>query len=44
MGLDVYISKKIFIGAMYKSCGITGKIRLFKHGKEIQWYWRMSAA
>ena len=35
MGLDVYISKKIFIGAMYESCGITGEIHLFKHGKEI---------
>ena len=35
MGLDLYISKKIFIGAMYESCGITGEIRLFKHGKEI---------
>ena len=35
MGLDVYISKKIFIGAMYKSCGITGEIRLFSRGKEI---------
>ena len=35
MGLDVYISKKIFIGAMYRSCGITGEIRLFRHGREI---------
>lgn len=35
MGLDVYISKRIFIGTMYKSCGITGEIHLFKHGKEI---------
>ena len=35
MGLDIYISKTIFIGAMYKSCGITGEIHLFKHGREI---------
>ena len=35
MGLDVYISKKIFIGAMYRSCGITGEIHLFRHGREI---------
>ena len=35
MGLDVYISKKIFIGAMYRSCGITGEIRLFRNGREI---------
>ena len=36
MGLDVYISKTIFIGAMYnKSCGITGEIHLFKHGREV---------
>ena len=35
MGLDIYISKKIFIGAMYRSCGITGEIHLFRHGREI---------
>ena len=35
MGLDIYLSKKIFIGAMFKSCGITGEIRLFKRGKKI---------
>ena len=35
MSLDIYISKTIFIGAMYKSCGITGEIHLFKHGREI---------
>jgi len=33
--LYLCISKKIFIGAMYESCGITGEIHLFKHGKEI---------
>jgi len=35
MGLDVYISKTTFIGAMYPSCGVTGEIRLFRHGREI---------
>ena len=35
MGLDIYLSKKTFIGAMFKSCGITGEIRLFKRGKNI---------
>ena len=35
MGLDIYLSKKTFIGAMFKSCGITGEIRLFKRGKKI---------
>ena len=35
MGLDVYLSKKTFIGAMYKSQAITGSISLFKRGKKI---------
>ena len=35
MGLDIYLSKKTFIGAMFKSYGITGEIRLFKRGKKI---------
>ena len=35
MGLDIYLSKKTFIGAMFKSCGITGEIRLFKRGRKI---------
>ena len=35
MGLDIYLSKKTFIGAMYKSQAITGSISLFKRGKKI---------
>ena len=35
MGLDIYLSKKTFIGAMFDSCGISGIISLKKRGKEI---------
>ena len=35
MGLDIYLSKKTFIGAMFDSCGISGFISLKKRGKEI---------
>ena len=35
MGLDIYLSKKIFIGAMYISRGITGSVSLFSRGKKI---------
>ena len=35
MGLDIYLSRRIFIGAMYPSRGITGRIQLFSHGREI---------
>ena len=35
MGLDIYLSKKTFIGAMFDSTRITGIISLFKRGKQI---------
>ena len=35
MGLDIYLSKKTFIGAMFKSREITGTISLFSRGKKI---------
>jgi len=35
MGLDIYLSKKTFIGAMFKSREITGTISLFIRGKKI---------
>ena len=35
MGLDIYFSKKTFIGATFKSSGINGIISLTKRGKEI---------
>ena len=35
MGLDIYLSKKIFIGAMFISRGITGSVSLFSRGKKI---------
>lgn len=35
MGLDIYLSKKTFIGAMFDSTRITGIICLYKHGKQI---------
>ena len=35
MGLDIYLSKKTFIGAMFDSTRITGIICLYKHGKRI---------
>jgi len=35
MGLDIYLSKKTFIGAMYKSQAIAGSFSLFKRGKKI---------
>ena len=35
MGLDIYLSKKTFIGAKYKSQAITGSISMFKRGKKI---------
>ena len=35
MGLDIYISKKTFIGAMFHASGIGGIISLTKRGKQI---------
>ena len=35
MGLDIYLSKKTFIGAMFISRGITGSVSLFSRGKKI---------
>ena len=35
MGLDIYLGKKTFIGAMYDSCGISGAVSLFKRGRKI---------
>ena len=35
MGLDIYLSKKTFIGAMFDSRGISGSISLFIRGKKI---------
>ena len=35
MGLDIYFSKKTFIGAMFRSSGISGIISLTKRGKQI---------
>ena len=35
MGLDIYLSKKTFIGAMFRSSEVRGTINLTKHGKQI---------
>ena len=35
MGLDIYLCKKNFIGAKYKSQAVTGVISLFKRGKKV---------
>ena len=35
MGLDIYLSKKTFIGAMFDSCGISGIISIKKRGRKI---------
>ena len=35
MGLDIYLSKKTFIGAMFHAFGIGGVISLTKRGKQI---------
>ena len=35
MGLDIYISKKTFIGAMFHASGVDGIISLTKRGKQI---------
>ena len=35
MGLDIYLSKKTFIGAMFNSSKVSGIISLTKHGKKI---------
>ena len=35
MGLDIYLSKKTFIGAMFKSSEVSGTILLTKRGKPI---------
>ena len=35
MGLDVYLSKKTFIGAMFNATGVSGIISLTKRGKKI---------
>ena len=35
MGLDIYLSKKTFIGAMFNATGVHGIMSLTKHGKKI---------
>ena len=35
MGLDIYLSKKTFIGAMFHASGVNGIISLTKRGKQI---------
>ena len=35
MGLDIYLSKKTFIGAMFKSSEVSGTILLTRRGKPI---------
>ena len=35
MGLDIYLSKKTFIGAMFRSSDVGGTISLTKRGKQI---------
>ena len=35
MGLDIYLSKKTFIGAMFRSSEVNGTINITKHGKQI---------
>ena len=35
MGLDIYLSKKTFIGAMFHASGVDGIISLTKRGKQI---------
>ena len=35
MGLDIYLSKKTFIGAMFDSCGISGIISIKRRGRVI---------
>ena len=35
MGLDIYLSKKTFIGAMFKSSEVSGTILLTKRGRKI---------
>ena len=35
MGLDIYLSKKTFIGAMFRSSEVSGIISLTKRGKQI---------
>ena len=35
MGLDIYLSKKTFIGAMFKASGVNGIISLTKRGRKI---------
>jgi hypothetical protein len=36
MGLDMYLTKKIFIGAEYEHRKITGNIEVFQNGKPIK--------
>lgn len=36
MGLDMYLKKKIFIGANYKHTGVTGRITIKKDGKPVK--------
>lgn len=36
MGLDMYLNKKIYIGANYEHNGVTGSISLKKDGKKIK--------
>ena len=35
MGLDIYLSKKTFIGAMFRSSAVSGTINITKRGKQI---------
>ncbi len=35
MGLDIYISKKTFIGAMFRSSEVNGTINITKRGKQL---------
>lgn len=36
MGLDQHLKKKIYIGANYEHRNITGKVEIFKDGREIK--------
>ena len=35
MGLDMYLTKKVYVGAQYEFRKVTGKIEIFADGKEI---------
>jgi hypothetical protein len=36
MGLDMYLNKRIYVGANYQHNEVTGKIELFRHGEPIK--------